>query len=71
MTNSVPEGSGDQPREFFWLSPVILLVGTVVSAPTRIAGDPRSNPGPGKRLSLKLTTYAQGLINIVDISSQS
>ena len=36
---------------------MIYLGGTVRSAPAYRAGDLGSNPGPGKNVSLKLTTY--------------
>ena len=49
-----PEGDGDLIREEFWLCPVDRLGGLVVIAPARRAGDPGSNPGPGKNFSLKL-----------------
>ena len=48
------EGDGDLIREEFWLGPVDRLGGLVVIAPARRAGDPGSNPSPGKNFSLKL-----------------
>ena len=41
-------GKGDPIREEFLLGPVDRLVGSVVIAPARRAGDPGSNPGPGE-----------------------
>ena len=44
----LPEGKGDPMREEFVLGPVNRMGGLVVRAPVRRAGDPGSNPGPGK-----------------------
>ena len=47
MALLLPEGNGDPIREEFLLCHVDRLGGLVVIAPTRRAGDPGSNPGPG------------------------
>ena len=49
------EGTGDQLREKFWLSPVVSLGSIVGSAPACRARDPGSNPGQGENFSLKFT----------------
>ena len=49
----LPEGKGDPIREEFLPGPVDRLGVLVVITPARRAGDPGSNPGPGKNFSLK------------------
>ena len=65
-----PEGSGDQLREKFLLVSVIRLADAVGSVPSRRAGDPGSNLGPGENFSFKINenmTYQMVIFMLLNL----